>query len=66
MVPDDPPTPGEESDATISSYREGDRLVICDRTNPRAWIKSDVTVSVGGTEPVDEEATPGKDGEARP
>lgn len=66
MVPDGPPTPQDESDATINSYWEGDRLVLCDGRNPRAWIKSDVTVSVGGTEPVDEEATPGKDGEARP
>lgn len=27
-------------------YEEGDDLVICDRQNPKAWVKSDTTVSL--------------------
>lgn len=27
----------------FASYEEGDALVVCDRENPNAWIKSDVT-----------------------
>jgi hypothetical protein len=28
-----------------ASYEEGDSLVVCDRTNANAWVKSDVTVT---------------------
>lgn len=62
MAPDGSPTPRNDPETTLSSYREGDQLVLCDRTNPRAWIKSDVTVTVGGTERAAEEATPDPDG----
>jgi hypothetical protein len=29
-----------------ASYEEDDSLVVCDRTNANAWVKSDVTTSV--------------------
>jgi hypothetical protein len=29
-----------------ASYEDGDSLVVCDRTNANAWVKSDVTTSV--------------------
>ena len=29
-----------------ASYEEGDSVVICDRKNAKAWIKSDVLVCV--------------------
>lgn len=31
----------------FASYEDGDDLVICDRKNPKAWIKSDTVSSVG-------------------
>lgn len=30
----------------VASYREDGALVVCSRTVPRAWIRSDVTVSL--------------------
>lgn len=29
-----------------ASYEESDSLVVCDRTNANAWVKSDVTMAV--------------------
>lgn len=29
----------------VTSYTDGDSIVICDRKNPTAWIRSDVTTS---------------------
>lgn len=29
-----------------ASYEEDDSLVVCDRTDPNAWVKSDVTMGV--------------------
>jgi hypothetical protein len=29
----------------VTSYADGDSVVICDRKNPTAWIRSDVTTS---------------------
>jgi len=42
----------------VTSYWEGEKLVLCDRTNPRAWIKSDVTVAVDRSETTDERTAP--------
>ena len=40
-------TEPDHNDLTeYASYDEGDSLVVCDRTNPSAWIKSDVSTSV--------------------
>lgn len=30
---------------SFASYEDGDDLVICDRKNPKAWIKSDTSTS---------------------
>lgn len=32
----------------FTSYEQDDDLVICDRKNPQAWIKSDTTTSLEG------------------
>ncbi|WP_205427727.1 hypothetical protein [Halorussus sp. MSC15.2] len=29
-----------------ASYEENDSLVVCDRQNPNAWVKSDVTAEI--------------------
>lgn len=29
-----------------ASYEDGDRYVICDRSNAKAWIRSDVTTTL--------------------
>lgn len=29
-----------------ASYEENDSLVVCDRTNANAWVKSDVSMAV--------------------
>jgi hypothetical protein len=29
----------------FTSYEDGDSVVICDRKNPTAWIRSDLTTS---------------------
>lgn len=31
----------------FASYQDGDAHVICDRTNPKAWIKSDTVTAAG-------------------
>lgn len=58
MVPDGPPRPQNDPAETVTSYREDGKLVLCDRTNPRAWIKSDVTVTVGHSDAPDERPAP--------
>lgn len=30
----------------FASYEEGDSLVICDRQNPNAWVKSDTPTAL--------------------
>lgn len=30
----------------VTSYVDGDSVVICDRTNPEAWIRADVTAAL--------------------
>lgn len=30
----------------FASYEDGDSTVICDRTEPAAWLKSDVTATL--------------------
>lgn len=40
----DSETPSEPDFDRFTSYEDGNDLVICDRKNPKAWIKSD-TVS---------------------
>lgn len=32
----------------FTSYEDGDTLVICDRKNPDAWIRADVTDDLEG------------------
>lgn len=39
------PPPGTEYDK-LTSYEDGDSLVICDREEPHAWIRSDRAVDV--------------------
>ena len=39
----DPDHPGLDG---YTSYEDGDYLVVCDRENPNAWIRSDETVDV--------------------
>jgi hypothetical protein len=66
MVPDAPPSPQNDPAEMVSSYREDGKLVLCDRTNPRAWIKSDVTVAISRADTADERAGPEPEGEKRP
>lgn len=35
-----PPEPDHEG---FTGYEDGDSYVVCDRKNPNAWIRSDVT-----------------------
>lgn len=65
MAPEPPPTPQNDPTETVSSYWEGEKLVLCDRTNPRAWIKSDVTVAVDRSETKNEREAPEPEGEKR-
>lgn len=58
MNPDGPPSPEQDPAETVSSYWEAEKLVLCDRKNPRAWIKSDVTVSIGQSDTPDVDAAP--------
>jgi len=58
MAPEPLPTPRNDPTETVTSYWEGEKLVLCDRTNPRAWIKSDVTVAVDRSETTDERTAP--------
>lgn len=42
MAPDD--------ERTTVAYEDGDDIVICDRKNPNAWIRSDTVVDPGKIE----------------
>lgn len=52
-MPDPTPT-GEQAEAPpdgteyeqFASYEDGDAVVICDRREPQAWIRSDAVVAV--------------------
>lgn len=35
--------PAEDNSDWYTSYESGDSLVVCDRENPTAWIRSDRT-----------------------
>lgn len=46
QIPDVEQLPPEKPDFEhVASYEDGDDLVICDRMNPKAWIKSDTVTS---------------------
>lgn len=34
-----------EHDCTIVTYEDGESVVLCDRENPKAWIRSDAFVT---------------------
>lgn len=41
--PDDHPTTDLEN---VTSYDDGDRVVVCDRKNAQAWIRSDTVIDL--------------------
>lgn len=43
-MPTDSREPDDDPFESVTDYREDDQLVICDKRNPNAWLKSDVTV----------------------
>lgn len=43
-VPDTPDKPDRESE--IIAYEDGDGLVLCDRSNPGAWIRLEEPVGM--------------------
>lgn len=43
LVAEEPPAADLDS---FASYDDGDALVVCDRSNPNAWIRSDATTTV--------------------
>lgn len=51
------PTHRQDGPEACTSYRVDGALVVWDRTNPGAWIRSDVAVPLGETEE-DAEALP--------
>lgn len=39
----EPATPEYNDLNDFASYEDGERLVVCDRTNPKAWISAETT-----------------------
>lgn len=46
--PDGTPTKRAQSDDLVA-YEDDGALILCDRTNPNAWIRSTVTVPVSSS-----------------
>lgn len=36
----------DDDDRGPVMYQDGDAVVLCDRSNPNAWVRSDTTVSL--------------------